>query len=52
MKHNESNAKRKVHSTKYLYKQIRESHTTDLETHLKALEGKEANSPRRSRVHK
>ena len=52
MKHKESDAKRKVHSTKYLYKQIRESHTTDLETHLKALEGKEANSPRRSRVHK
>ena len=50
MGYNESISKRKTHSSECLQKEIREStHTSSLTTHLKALEKKEANSPKRSR---
>ena len=50
MVHNESSAKRKVHSTKYPGKETGEIlHTNNLTAHLRALEQKEANSPKRSR---
>ena len=50
MGHNERCAKRKVHSTKRLHKEIQKSHTSNLKVHLKALEQKEANTPKRSRI--
>jgi hypothetical protein len=40
MGHNESSAKRKVHSTKCLHKKLKGSHTNDLKLYLKALEKK------------
>ena len=46
MGHNESSAKRKTHSSGCLQKETGESSLT---AHLKALEQKEANSPKRSR---
>ena len=46
MGHNESISKRKTHSSK---KKLESAHTSILTTHLKALEQKEANSPKRSR---
>ena len=46
----ESSAKRKVHSTKCpIKKKMEKAHIGDLTAHLKALEKKEADSPRRSR---
>jgi hypothetical protein len=50
MGHNESISKRKTHSSECLQKESRErAHTSSLKTHLKALEEKEAKSPKRSR---
>ena len=49
MGHNESSARKKVHSTKWLHKESGETHTSDLTAHLKTLEQKEADAPRRSR---
>jgi hypothetical protein len=46
MGHNESSAKMKTHSSEYIQKEAGESSLT---AHLKALGGKEANSPKRSR---
>ena len=46
MGHIESISKRKTHSSECLQKETRESNLT---AHLKALEQKEANSPKRSR---
>jgi hypothetical protein len=49
MGYNESISNRKTHSSECLQKETREStHTSSLKTHLKALEQKEANSPKRS----
>ena len=41
-----------MHNTKCLHKEVREIHTSKLTEHLKALEQKEANSPKRNRSHK
>ena len=49
MGHYESSAKRKVHSTKCPHKENEETHIRNLTVHLKALEKKEADSPRRSK---
>jgi hypothetical protein len=49
MGHNENSAKRKVHSTKCLVKKLERSYTNNLTAHLRALQQKEANSPKRSR---
>jgi hypothetical protein len=49
MGHNESSPKRKNHSFKSLQKKLERTHTSNLTAHLKALEQKEANSPKRSR---
>jgi hypothetical protein len=50
MGHNESSAKRKIHSSEYLKKGTAESiYTSSLTANLKALEQKEANIPKRSR---
>jgi hypothetical protein len=50
MGHNESSAKRKVHSTKGPgKKKLERSYTNNLTTQLRAIEQKEANSPKRSR---
>ena len=49
MGHYESSVKRRVHSTKCLHK-VEKAHAIDLTAHLKALEQKEADSPR-SRWH-
>jgi hypothetical protein len=49
MGHNESSPRRKTHSAECLQKKIERAHTSSLTTHLKALEQKEANSPKRSR---
>jgi hypothetical protein len=43
MGHNESNGKRKTH------KKLKRANTSSLTAHLKALEQKEANTPKRSR---
>jgi len=40
MGHNESSAKRKVHSTKCLHKKLESYHTSNLKVYLKALEKK------------
>ena len=50
MGHNESSVKRKVHSTKYLHKEAGKFHTSELTEHLKTLEQKEANSPKKTRI--
>jgi hypothetical protein len=49
MEHNESSAKKKSHRSEFLHKQTGESITSTLTAHLKALEQKEANTPKRSR---
>ena len=50
MGHNESSVKRKVHSTKNLHKEAEKKiYTNELTEHLKTLEQKEANSPKRTR---
>jgi len=48
MRHNESCAKRKTHSSEWLQKETGESNISSLAAHLKALEQKEANTRRRS----
>jgi hypothetical protein len=50
MGHNESSGKRKTHSSKCFQKETEESITSCLTAHLTALEQKEANSPKRSRL--
>ena len=47
--HNESISKRKTHSSECLQKKLERAHISSLTTHLKALEQKEANSPKKSR---
>ena len=49
MEHNESSAKRKIHSTNCLHKEIGEIIYYNLTAHLKDLEQKEANILKRSR---
>ena len=49
MGHNESSAKRKLIVLSASKKKLERACTSSLMTHLKALEQKEANSPRRSR---
>jgi hypothetical protein len=51
MGHNESIPNRKIHSSECHQKETRErAHTSSLTAHLEALEEKEANSPKRSRL--
>ena len=49
MGHHESSSKSKVHSAKCQLKKTEKAYIGDLTAHLKALEKKEADSPRRSR---
>jgi hypothetical protein len=49
MGHNESISKRKFIVLSASKKKLERAHTSSLTTHLKALEKKEANSPKRSR---
>ena len=48
MGHYESSVNRKVHSTECQIKKVKQAHTRELTAYLKALEQKEAASPRRS----
>jgi hypothetical protein len=45
---NESSPKRKTHSSECLKKNLERTYTSSLTAHLKALEQKEANSPKKS----
>ena len=47
MGNNESNAKRNIHSTKYLIKKLEKSDGSNLTAYPKSLEQKEANIPKR-----
>ena len=49
MEHNESSAKRKTYSSECPQKKMERAYTSSLTAHLKALEQKEANTPKRSR---
>ena len=49
MEHNENSAKKKTQNTKCLHQEFGEIHTSSLTAHLKALEQKETNTPKRSR---
>jgi hypothetical protein len=49
MGHNESSAKRKLHSTKCPGKELQRSYTSSLTAHLRTLEQKEVNTLKRSR---
>jgi hypothetical protein len=49
MGHNESSPKRKTHSSECLQKKLEHVYPSNFIAHLKALEQKEANSPKRSR---
>jgi hypothetical protein len=49
MGHNESISKRKTHSLRASKKKLSRAYSSILTTHLKALEQKESNSPKRSR---
>jgi hypothetical protein len=49
MGHNGSSAKRKTHTCECLQKETRRAYTSSLTAHLKTLEQKEANTPKRSR---
>jgi hypothetical protein len=49
MEDNESIPKGKIHSPQCLQKKLERTYTSSLTTHLKALEQKEANLPKRSR---
>jgi hypothetical protein len=49
MGHNERGAKRKIHSTSALVKKLERSYTNNLTAHLRALEQKQAETPKRSR---
>jgi hypothetical protein len=46
MKHKESSAKRKVHSTSALIKKLKRFYTNNLTAHLKTLEQKKQTHPR------
>jgi hypothetical protein len=48
MGHNESSPKRKL-SSECLQRKLERAHTSSLRAHLKALEQKEANTPKRRR---
>jgi hypothetical protein len=50
MGHNEISAKRKVLALSILVNKLVRSHSSNLKAHLKALEEKEANTPKSSRV--
>jgi hypothetical protein len=50
MRHNESSPKRKTHSPECLQKKLERKYTNSLLALLEALEQKEANSPKRSRL--
>jgi hypothetical protein len=52
MGHNESSPKRKTHSSESLQKKLERTYTSILTAHLKTLEQKEANLPKRSRLQK
>ena len=49
MGHNESITERKAHSSECLKMKLETAYTSSLTTHQKALEQKEANSPKRSK---
>jgi hypothetical protein len=49
MGHNEGSPKRKTHSSKCLPKELKRAYTSSLTAHMKALDQKEANKPKRSR---
>jgi hypothetical protein len=49
MGHNESISKRKIHSFECCQKKLERAYTSSLTAHLKDVEQKEANSPKRSR---
>jgi hypothetical protein len=49
MGHNESSTKRKTHSSGASKKKLERAYTSSLSAHLKALEQKEVNTPKRSR---
>ena len=48
MGHNKNSANRKIHSIDFI-KKLERSYTSNLTVHLKALEQKEANTPKRNR---
>jgi hypothetical protein len=48
MGHNKNSANRKIHSIDFI-KKLERSYTSNLTVHLKALEQKEANIPKRNR---
>jgi hypothetical protein len=52
MGHNESSAKRKIHSTYAFVRKLERSYTRNLTAHLRALDQKKANTPKRSRGQK
>jgi hypothetical protein len=52
MGHSESSAKRKIHISECLHKEIGEIIHRQLTTHLKALEEKEANTTKKSSCRK
>jgi hypothetical protein len=49
MQHNESSAERKTYSPKCLQKKLERAYTSSMSAHLKTLEEKEANTPKRRR---
>ena len=49
MGHNESSTKRKTHTSKGLQKETGRAYISSLTAHLKAVEYKEANTPKKSR---
>jgi hypothetical protein len=50
MRHNESISKRETQNSGASKKELEREHTSSLATHLKSLEKKDANSPKRSRL--
>jgi len=50
MGHNKGSTKRKIHTVSALVKKLERSYTSNLKAHLRALEQKEANSSKRSRL--
>ena len=50
MGHTESSVKRKTHRLPALLKKLERYYTSNLKAHLKALEQKEANTPKRKRI--
>jgi hypothetical protein len=49
MGHNESNGKRKTHSSKWLQNKLKKVYTNSLTVYLKAVEQKETNIAKKSR---